>query len=295
MDPLQIYLVTQIFNCAIDQLKITNKGRYSPCEMEVKDPCEIRFKSKIHESVYQQLDPLRPSEEAMNEQEVEEETNSLITFYIEIMEEIRDKGTFNRLLQVIQDSIDEADDEDKVIINHNKTHKHYNEVRYKWKHHDSNAAKEIYHREDILRQLRAELTVSYSFINLVKNWEATRFDQGTLYAKNVERDLLNELRYYDWKIRQEENAISNVEKLLDNINRIKSDHEEHLEIHKQQKEFIEEYTAQKRLEEDALREEEKRVESTIVIQSWWRGTMVRQHLGPYKQKKKKGKKGKKGK
>merc|ERR1712243_526058 len=47
----------------------------------------------------------------------------------------------------------------------------------------------------------------------------------------------------------------------------------------------------RRLQEQELEE----LKSTVKLQSWWRGIMVRTQLGPYsKKKKKKGKKGKKG-
>ncbi|XP_054771353.2 dynein regulatory complex protein 9-like [Lytechinus pictus] len=42
-------------------------------------------------------------------------------------------------------------------------------------------------------------------------------------------------------------------------------------------------------------QEEEELKSCVLLQSWWRGVMVRKQLGPYsKKKKKKGKKGKKG-
>lgn len=53
---------------------------------------------------------------------------------------------------------------------------------------------------------------------------------------------------------------------------------------------IEKEKIRRKAEQEALE-----LKSTVKLQSWWRGMLVRKGLGPHGKKKKKGKKGKKGK
>ncbi len=61
----------------------------------------------------------------------------------------------------------------------------------------------------------------------------------------------------------------------------------------------EQVVVEDRIEKEKVRrlrdQELEELKSTVKLQSWWRGIMVRRQIGPYsKKKKKKGKKGKKG-
>lgn len=63
--------------------------------------------------------------------------------------------------------------------------------------------------------------------------------------------------------------------------------------YEQRQEFIEEYKKHKEELRKAALLLQRQTRAATKIQAWWRGTMFRRHLGPYKRKKKKGK-GKKG-
>lgn len=72
-------------------------------------------------------------------------------------------------------------------------------------------------------------------------------------------------------------------------------HERHQDIWTKRQEYIDEYKERKERERREYEIEQNRINSAIKIQAWWRGVMVRRHLGPYRRKKKGKKGGKKGK
>lgn len=155
--------------------------------------------------------------------------------------------------------------------------------------------------------------------NMVKKWEIARQEQVDAvynhelkqlhqsrddYEEKTERELIviNEIMAFyrlkcskleesikSWHERyeREKNELDEQIKFTEEtIDVVKTEHEMIRSWYETREKFIEEYyIAQKQLEEIRKIENEKRM-AAICIQSWWRGTMVRKQLGPYRPKKK---------
>lgn len=67
MTPLDIILTTTVLKEALDQIAIANRGRHTQCTGLTKASIQNRFKDKVHESVYQELDPFRVAEETLSD------------------------------------------------------------------------------------------------------------------------------------------------------------------------------------------------------------------------------------
>lgn len=102
------------------------------------------------------------------------------------------------------------------------------------------------------------------------------------------------LSFWQKKYNDELTELKNqIEIISKQINEIGIKMKNHQEIYLDRQKFIDEYLKQKAEEQKELEFKEKRINSAIKIQAWWRGVMVRKHLGPYRKKKKGSKKGKK--
>ena len=67
MDHLVRDLLVIVLKDTINELIVTNRGRFIPSDIIPKQPIPIRFKSKLHESVYKQMDPFQLSGAKLNE------------------------------------------------------------------------------------------------------------------------------------------------------------------------------------------------------------------------------------
>lgn len=85
----------------------------------------------------------------------------------------------------------------------------------------------------------------------------------------------------------------NIQLTSEQITDVKLKHAELKEIYELRENEIFDYWEQKRIAEEIYQLEQKKIRCAIQIQAWWRGTMVRNCLGPFKKKKGKGKGGKK--
>ncbi|XP_075167879.1 dynein regulatory complex protein 9 [Haematobia irritans] len=181
-------------------------------------------------------------------------------------------------------------------------------------------------RLDKLReQLRNIKRLNDLECRLVERWEANRLSQAQIMGENEERAIMKEIVHLHRPLAGEKRLICEVEafrkneaaelqekinhwekkfqdekakilsknlKLSQSIADILKTHEKLSEIKEQRKEFVKEYLIQKEEERRLYEEQMYRVECAVRIQAWWRGTMVRNGLGPFRKKSKKGKKGK---
>lgn len=155
--------------------------------------------------------------------------------------------------------------------------------------------------------------------NMVKKWEIARQEQVDAvfnhelkhlyqtrdnYEEKTEKELIaiNEIMaFYRAKCTKLKNSIKSWQQRYENeilqldeqikhteetIEDVKSNYEQIRIQYEEREQFIEEYhLEQKRLEEIKKIEAGQRA-SAIHIQAWWRGTMVRKQLGPYRPRKK---------
>ncbi|XP_061391353.1 dynein regulatory complex protein 9-like [Musca vetustissima] len=184
-------------------------------------------------------------------------------------------------------------------------------------------------RTERLEQLRDQLhnikRINDLECRLVEKWEANRLSQATIMGQNEERSLMKQIVDLHRRLAGEQRLICEVEsfrkheatqlqeqiahweqkfkdekakifaknlQLSESIAEIIKSHEKHSEIKAERQQFVNEYLREKEEERRLYEEQMYRVECAVRIQSWWRGTMVRNGLGPYRKKSKKGKKSK---
>ncbi|KAH8242786.1 hypothetical protein KR032_002162 [Drosophila birchii] len=174
-------------------------------------------------------------------------------------------------------------------------------------------------------KLRCVSRVNDLEYSLVQRWEEGRLAQGTIWGENAERAYLRDILDIKQKLAREERVSTELrsfrqreivdlhrrieewqERYVSEIRRVnreaeawelrileqKKQLERHREIYDERMVFVEEYRAQKAEEQRLHDLQVHRIECAVRLQAWWRGTMVRRGLGPFKKKPKRGKRGK---
>lgn len=130
---------------------------------------------------------------------------------------------------------------------------------------------------DLERRLERELIATRE----VKNF----------YQKKCER-LENLVKHWVHRYEAERRELDmKVERLQEEIKQITDEKNTIRQLYDERETLIQNYFAEQKLLQERRELEAKQCAAAIKIQSWWRGTMVRKQLGPYRPKKK-GKKGK---
>ncbi|EDV95029.1 dynein regulatory complex protein 9 [Drosophila grimshawi] len=158
--------------------------------------------------------------------------------------------------------------------------------------------------------------------SLVERWEASRISQAQIWGENAERAYLRDILDYKQRLAREERVSQELaafrhreltdlqERIADwqkryanELRRVDRETEawelrileqtkslaHHRVVNAQHVEFVREYRAKKEEEQRLQDLEVHRMECAIKLQAWWRGTMVRRGLGPFKKKPKRGK------
>ncbi|XP_039296801.1 dynein regulatory complex protein 9 isoform X3 [Nilaparvata lugens] len=110
-------------------------------------------------------------------------------------------------------------------------------------------------------------------IKYTEKWEAARAEQNLTIASIEEARLTKMLRVLQYRIDFEERVHTEITMYLEQTT-LFHDHARKIKEYKHEKE--------ERIRESALKEHLNK--TTTKIQAWWRGVMVRRHLGPYKKK-----------
>ncbi|XP_043656055.1 dynein regulatory complex protein 9 [Drosophila teissieri] len=178
---------------------------------------------------------------------------------------------------------------------------------------------------DTKYKLRCVSRVNDLEYSLVQRWEEGRLAQGTIWGENAERAYLRDILDIRQKLSREERVSAELrsfrqreilelqakikkwqERYVSEMRRVDREAEawelrileqkkllqKHQEIYEERMTYVQEYRAQKAEEQRLLDLQMHRVECAVRLQSWWRGTMVRRGLGPFKKKPKRGKRGK---
>lgn len=183
--------------------------------------------------------------------------------------------------------------------------------------------------EERIATLRHELQhvqrINNLELDLVTKWEENRFTQAEIVGAKEEKALQQVITFLQHKLNGEQRIICEVEsfygkqheeyrQLLNKWQRkyatesakydalirdkkklimdVEKSNERHKETYDEHVIFVKEYLELKAEEQRLIKLQIQRLESAVQIQAWWRGTMVRRGLGPYKKKSKKGKRGK---
>ncbi|EDW45251.1 dynein regulatory complex protein 9 [Drosophila sechellia] len=178
---------------------------------------------------------------------------------------------------------------------------------------------------DTKYKLRCVSRVNDLEYSLVQRWEEGRLAQGTIWGENAERAYLRDILDIKQKLTREERVSAELrsfrqreilelqarikewqERYVSEMRRVDREAEawelrileqkkllqKHKEIYEERMTYVQEYRAQKEEEQRLLDLQMHRIECAVRLQAWWRGTMVRRGLGPFKKKPKRGKRGK---
>ncbi|XP_036673356.3 dynein regulatory complex protein 9 [Drosophila suzukii] len=178
---------------------------------------------------------------------------------------------------------------------------------------------------DTKYKLRCVSRVNDLEYSLVQRWEEGRLAQGTIWGENAERAYLRDILDIRQKLAREERVSAELrsfrqreimelqarikewqERYVSEMRRVDREAEawelrileqkkllqRHREIFEERMTYVQEYRAQKEEEQRLLNLQIHRIECAVRLQAWWRGTMVRRGLGPFKKKPKRGKRGK---
>ncbi|EDV53409.1 dynein regulatory complex protein 9 [Drosophila erecta] len=178
---------------------------------------------------------------------------------------------------------------------------------------------------DTKYKLRCVSRVNDLEYSLVQRWEEGRLAQGTIWGENAERAYLRDILDIKQKLAREERVSAELrtfrqreirelqarikqwqERYVSEMRRVDREAEawelrileqqkllqRHQEIYEQRLTYVQEYRAQKAEEQRLLDLQMHRIECAVRLQAWWRGTMVRRGLGPFKKKPKRGRRGK---
>ncbi|GAB0088118.1 hypothetical protein DMENIID0001_024980 [Sergentomyia squamirostris] len=313
---------------SINALLIVNRGRRSHVKIVQKRPILERFRERVYSGVKATApgkvhEALSAVGKGMIFLKLEED----IDFLRYAVEEARREG-FTHFKCLIDTVHSEGREEQQIIEEYNKNKKLSQYLETKLRKDSEDCRKKLKDCDEKLIDLQNQLKdcdlENAMRCRLVLKWEATRHEQAqTLYDRERE-SFSQDIRKMKRKTVQEERIMSEMnvfnrhqtEKLenmtqywIERYNRELVELDEKLRLAKisieslqmcirdmqdsfnEHQEEIDEYLEQKRLEDEARRLEQNKWDSAVKIQAWWRGTLVRNCLGPYR-KKKKGKKGK---
>ncbi|KAH8332906.1 hypothetical protein KR074_007434 [Drosophila pseudoananassae] len=178
---------------------------------------------------------------------------------------------------------------------------------------------------DTKYKLRCVSRVNDLEYSLVQRWEEGRLAQGTIWGENAERAYLRDILDLKQRIAREERVSCELrsfrqreiqdmtqqieewkKRYVSEMRRVEREAEawelrileqkkllvRHREIFAERMSFVQEYRAQKAEEQRLHDLQVHRINCAVRLQAWWRGTMVRRGLGPFKKKPKRGKKSK---
>lgn len=315
----------------VHQIGILNGGTVlSNPTAVVRKPMVTRFAAPIQTDLYDEK-TLRPFHEALHticETKLENDLANLRDLLQQCVNEISAAGKFTILTEYVERRTNDAYEEYQLIDEYMRNSAKLNELTEKWKRlknvdqrlkdHLQMYQTECDEKRDDLKRTHVKEQ------NMVGRWEESRLEQmadvfkcelsrlddlTTALRQKSSEDLLtierlkvyNEckylrieksIEYWTERCATEKSALG--EEIVATKGRIKtvwSEYELLRDSYREREAFIENYRVEQKLLQNQREHEMKQRKAAIFIQAWWRGTMVRKCLGPYRPKKKKGKKG----
>lgn len=307
-------------------INLTSKNSISAFPVvEEKVPMETRFKNHILDKLYDEktLQSLRDCFKAISNAKLATDIE-IIRSAVEIsFAEFQMMGQFDRFAKFILAENREAQDEFTLLKNFSANGDKLLALNELLSTCRANGLRKIGELNVKIFQLTTEcedLKTKHVMENqMVEKWEETRQEQCDAIFKHELRELkkrqtlnseksdtemlvINELRsFYRMKCEKLENSIASwqrryeAEKVfldeqiqigLDNIEDVRSKYILIREWYEERDAFIENYRLEQKQLEARRKHEARQYQAAIQIQAWWRGTMVRKQLGPYRPKKK---------
>ncbi|XP_046734603.1 dynein regulatory complex protein 9-like [Diprion similis] len=257
-------------------------------------------------------------------QKLTSDSTDLVNILENTVKELRSNGSF-AVLTTIPKSLTDAQIEEYSILS--KAEKNNEEVKRLREliaqeriTNESERKKSVEKLATLLREMEAQQAKGRASIAYVSAWEKARCEQNIARCQFAEKDLRRTLEKLETEEKNENRITRDIEVFLcDNIaeneelivgwekrhDRERTEYTNEigrlekkiklertaLELlkkeHQVKQNFIDTYLAEKEADRKKKKLEEHVRRSTIKIQAWWRGVMVRQKFGPYRPEEKK--------
>lgn len=286
---------------------------------------DVRFEVNHIEKLYDEktLQPLRECYQAMSENKLKNDIE-LIRCAMEVcIEEIEKLDRFDRFATFIFGENRETNDEYNLLITYSNNMDKLNDLQQQLKQSRIENEASLRQLDNNLFALKTECERKRDFLELesrmVAKWESARHEQveavfnHELKTLNKAEDDLEEkmecelvainemMAFYrakcsklDSSIEQWERRLETERKELDDLIKhtkqdtedVRSKLEMTRDVFLKREKFIQNYYIEQKQLEELKRMEAEKCAAAIRIQTWWRRTMVRKQLGPYRPKKK---------
>lgn len=292
---------------------------------ERKIPMNIRFKNHILDKLYDErtLQPMRECFKAMSNAKLSTDIEVICSAVQICFSEFQTLNQFDRFATFILAENREACDEFILLRNFSvnadqlaSLNEQLNAFRQKGQQTIDALNEEIFHLTTECEDSRTKHIMEN---RMVAKWEETRQEQCDAIFEHEIRRLenrrtkiveksdtemvaINGLRtFYRLNCEKLENSISNwrrryeterkflddeIRVAVENIEDVQSKYALISNWHRERDAFIENYRTEQKELETRRKHEARQCQAAIQIQAWWRGTMVRKQLGPYRPKKK---------
>lgn len=314
----------------IHQVGVLNHGKTVNNLSDRMKPLRMtRFQAPILTDLYDEhtLQPFHEALQAMSDTKLENDLANIRELLQKCLMELKTTGTFDHLKDYVIDKTVQAFDEYQLINDYMESSMKFKALTDRWKRLKKIDHKLTDHLEqfdtesdDKRNELKRIHTMEQ---NMVRKWEESRIEQVTdvfkyelvhlegsaddLHQRSSDDKLTTErLKVYnECKYKRIENAIEywterctaekktlgeEIKRTKANNNIVWSKYETIRDSYKERETFIENYRVEQKLLQNQREHEMRQRKCAVNIQAWWRGTMVRKCLGPYRPKKKKGKK-----
>ena len=298
------------------------------------EPMAVRFDGHFLEKFYDEktLQPLREAFKTMTNVKLEQDIEQIRWLLEQSCQEFQGDGTLNVLKKFILAENREARDQYLLLKSHEGNKKLLDELLVRLKRCRDGGQQTIKNLSERLVDIERECEQhkqQHSMENsMVVKWERTRHEQVEAILRHELRQLDATLEELRWKTEREQRAMNDarnfnevkcrklhesievwsrryeeekeeldhrIEEMKGNIAEVQSKYGTIRGGYEERQNFIETYRTEQKIREEKRQFEAKQRNAAITIQSWWRGTMVRKQLGPYRPKKKSKKGGKGGK
>lgn len=290
-----------------------------------KPPMHIRFKEPIIDRLYNEetLEPLRECFKAMSISKLQTDIEVIRCAVGICYKDLQESGRFRKFADFILCENREAYDEFNLLKTYCENTEKMEELQKEQKRNRQINEDLLKKLDDDLFCLQTECEEKEKTnrleVNMVKKWENARQEQVDAvynhelkklhqerddYEEKTEKELIaiNEIMaFYRTKCAKLEESIElwqqryeterkdldeQIKHTEETIEDVISKHEHIRSCFEKRERFIEEYYIEQKELEEIRKIEEGQHAAAVRIQAWWRGTMVRRQLGPYRPKKK---------
>lgn len=288
-------------------------------------PLVNRFGEDFCNKLYDKetLQPIRDCYKAMTLSKFQKDVDLARCALETCLKELRDDGRFSKLVDFIQSEKQEAHDERIIMEDYNANLKILNDLQQQQSQDQQNSEEQLEELRNKLFRLKNECDEKRKTFkmeeNMIERWEAARQQQTTavfnheLKKITQQRDDIEEkteielvannetMAFYRancaklkheidvWQFRLETEKKDLDERIAHtqaNIEDVRSKYQLIQSWYDERSKFIDDYRREQAELEEQLRLEKEKTAAAVRIEAWWRGTMVRRQIGPYRQKKK---------